>query len=283
MIHDFFIQDITFFFIYLIIVLSLNLAVGFTGMVNLGHMVFVGVGAYVSAILTLGGMQWYFALLLAGIISAALGILMAAVTSRLKGDYFQIVTLGTIFIAIAVSRNWISLTRGALGLPGIPDIIKSNFYYMAFVGTVSVSFVLFFHWLVNSETGKIFQAIRDDETAAAVLGKNTYLYKIFSMTVSTFFAGVAGGLLAHQINFIDPSIFDLEQFIIILFMLIVGGLASIKGTIIGTLLLFIIVDSLRFLVVAPELIGPVRQMSLLVILLVVLIFRPRGIFGRVDV
>lgn len=283
MIHDFFIQDFTLFFIYLIIVLSFNLAYGFTGLANLGHMVFVGIGAYTSALLALSGIPWYFALLIAGIFSCILGAAIAAITVRLKGDYFQIVTLGLIFIVIAISRNWISLTRGALGLPGVPDIIRNNFYYMLFVMAIALLSLFFIHWLTNSEAGKIFQAIRDDETAAAILGKNTYLYKVSSMAISTFFAGIAGSLFVHHINFVDPSIFDLEQFVIILFMLIVGGLASTKGTIIGTFLLFLIVDSLRFLVVSPELIGPVRQMSLLIILLIILILRPRGILGKVDV
>ncbi|MBI2108010.1 branched-chain amino acid ABC transporter permease [Candidatus Woesearchaeota archaeon] len=283
MIHEFFIQDFTWFFIYLIIVLSFNLAFGFTGMVNLGHMVSVGIGAYTSALLTLNGVPWYIALLAAGIIACVIGTIIAAITVRLKGDYFQIVTLGLIFIAIAVSRNWISLTRGALGLPGVPDIIRSNFYYMLFTMVLSLMALWFVYWLTNSETGKIFQAIRDDETATAILGKNTYFYKVLSLAISTFLAGIAGGLMVHQINFVDPSIFDLEQFIIILFMLIVGGLASIKGSILGVFLLFALIDLLRFLVVRPELIGPVRQMALLLILLLVLIYRPKGIFGKVDI
>ena len=282
MIIDYLVAFLIYVLIYMLLVMAFNLAVGFTGLVNLGHMVFFGIGAYASALLTLHGVPWYFALVLAGLIASSIGLVVASITVRLKDDYFQIATLGLVFIAIAVSRNWTSLTRGALGLPGVPRIINNNIYYMLFLLAITSVSAVFFYWLTSSETGKIFQAIRDDETATAVLGKNTYFYKIFSMAISTFFAGIAGSLLAHQINFIDPSIFDLEQFIIILFMLIVGGLASIKGTIIGTLLLFIIVDSLRFLVVAPELIGPVRQMSLLIILLVVLIFRPRGIFGRVD-
>ncbi len=283
MIHEYFIQEFTWFFIYIIIVISFNLAVGFTGLVNLGHMVFFGIGAYTSALLTLNGVPWYISIMIAGILAAAFGTIIAAITVRLKGDYFQIVTLGLVFIAIAVSRNWISLTRGALGLPGVPDIIKNNFYYMLFAFGISSACVIFFYWLTKTETGKIFQAIRDDETATAVLGKNTYFYKILSIAISTFFAGIAGSLYVHFINFVDPTIFDLESFVIVLSMLIAGGLASVTGSIIGTFLLFVIIDSLRYIIVSPELIGPVRQMSLMLILILILIFRPRGIFGKVDV
>jgi len=283
MIIDFFISDLTLFFIYLMIVLSFNLAFGFTGLVNLGHMVFFGIGAYTSAILTLNGVPWYFALIAAGLLTSLIGAAIAAITVRLKGDYFQIVTLGLVFIATAVSRGWESLTRGALGLPGIPHIINDRFYYMLFTFLISALCMAFFYWLINSETGKIFQAIRDDETAAAILGKNTYFYKVLSITLSTFFAGIAGSLFAHFIEFVDPTIFELEFFVIILVMLIVGGLASIWGSVIGTFVLVVVMTSLRFLVVSPELIGPVRQMSLMLILILILIFRPRGILGKVDV
>ena len=223
--------------IYTIIVMALNLTVGFTGLVNLGHMVFFGIGAYTSALLTLHGVPWYAAIFVAGAIASILGILIAAITSRLKGDYLAMVTLGLVFIAIASSRNWISLTRGALGLPGVPKIIINNFYYMIFTLAIASLCTFIFYKIVNSETGKILQAIRDDETAAAILGKNTYAYKILSIAVSTFFAGIAGSLFVHHINFVDPTIFDLSFFVLILAMLILGGLASIKGSIAGVFIL----------------------------------------------
>ena len=285
MITDYVISFMTFVLIYVIIVEAFNLAVGYTGLVNLGHMVFFGVGAYASAILTLHGVPWYFALILSGLIASLIGIIIAAITVRLKDDYFQIATLGLAFIAIAVSRNWISLTRGALGLPGVPKIIQNNFYYMLFVLAITVISIIFFYWLTNSKTGKVFQAIRDDETAAQVLGKNTYFYKVLSIAISTFFAGIAGSLFVHYINFVDPTIFDLEFFVLILSMLIAGGLASIGGSIVGVVALSIMMDSIRFLFtnVSPELIGALRQMIFMAILIAILIYRPKGLFGRVDI
>lgn len=285
MIHDFLIAELGYILIYIIIVLSFNLSFGFTGLVNLGHMAFFGFGAYTSAILTLNGVPWYIALPAAGILSAIFGAIIAAITVRLKGDYFQIVTLGLVFIAIAISRNWISLTRGALGLPGVPKIINNNFYYILFTLAITIISIIFFYWLTNSETGKIFQAIRDDETAAMILGKNTYFYKVLSITTSTFFAGIAGSLFVHFINFVDPTIFDLEFFVLVLAMLIAGGLASIKGSIIGAFALYITTTLMRFIFtnVSPELIGAMRQMLFMLILLLILIFRPRGMFGKVEV
>ena len=285
MIHDYLIAFMVYFLIYTIIVVAFNLSFGFTGLVNLGHMVFFGIGAYASALLTLNGISWHISIPIAAVIASLAGAIIAMITVRLKGDYFQIVTLGLAFIAIAVSRNWVSLTRGALGLPGIPPIIKDNFYYMIFVLAIAVLCVLFFYWLTKSGTGKIFQAIRDDETAASVLGKNTYFYKVLSISISTFFAGIAGALFAHYIQFIDPTIFDLELFALILSMLIVGGLASVWGSVAGAFIFSVITTLIHFTFtnINPELIGAMRQMLFMAILIIILIYRPRGIFGNVDV
>lgn len=283
--YEYLIAFLTYVLIYTIVVISLNLAWGFTGLVNLGHMVFFGIGAYASALLTLNGIPWYVAIPFAGILAALVGAAIAAITVRLKGDYFQIVALGLVFIAITISRNWISLTRGALGLPGVTPILRNNLYYMLFVLAAAIICAIFFHWLTNSETGKIFQAIRDDETAASILGKNTYFYKVLSIAISTLFAGIAGSLLAHHIQFVDPSYFDLEFFVLMVAMLIAGGLASVKGSIIGVFAVGAFSDFVRFLFtnVSPELIGALRQILLMAIIIAILIYRPRGIFGKVDV
>ena len=283
MILEYFVILMTSLAFYTILVLALNLAVGFTGLINLGHMVFFGIGAYTSAILTTHGIPWYFAIIIAGLLASLIGTIIAAITVRLKGEYFAMVTLGLIFIIIAVSRNWISLTRGALGIPGVPDIIRNNFGYMIFSWIIAGLSILFFYKLTNSETGKILQAIRDDETAAAILGKNTYFYKVLSIAISTFFAGVAGSLFVHHINFVDPSVFDLEFFIFIISMLIVGGLASLKGSVVGVFLLSAVSEAMRYIVVNPSLVGSIRDISYVVILIIILIFRPRGMFGKVDV
>ena len=266
-----------------ILVTALNLAIGFTGLINLGHMVFFGIGAYASAILTLNGVPWYTAILIAGLLASFIGVIIASITVRLKGEYFAMVTLGLVFIAIAVSRNWISLTRGALGIPGVPDIVRDNFGYMLFSWLIAGLSILFFYRLANSETGKIFQAIRDDETAAMILGKNTYFYKVLSIAISTFFAGIAGSLFVHHINFIDPSVFDLEFFIFVISMLIAGGLASITGSIVGVFALSIVSEAMRYIVVSPELIGAVREITYVIVLILILVYRPKGIFGKVDV
>ncbi len=277
---------LTFIFIDIIIVMSLNLTIGFTGLVNLGHMVFFGIGAYTSAILTLNGVPWYYAMVMSAVITSIFGIIVAVIIVRLKGDYLAMVTLGLVFVAIALSRNWISLTRGALGLPGVPDIMNNNLYYMIFTLGITTISIIFFYKFTNSETGKILQAIRDDEIATATLGKNTFFYKVLSIGTSTFFVGIAGSLFVHHLNFVDPTIFDLEFFLIIISMLIVGGLASIKGSIIGVFILFTLSESIRLINIDPNwihLLGAVREMMFAFIIIIILILRPRGMYGKVDV
>ena len=283
MIIDYFIQLLTLISIYAIAALALNLAMGFTGLINLGHMVFFGIGAYLSALLTLGGVPWYFSIVIAGIASSVLGITMMAITARLKGDYFAMVTLGLVFIFISVSRNWIEVTRGALGLPGVPKILSNNFHYALLTVGIATLCVLILHKIINSETGKIFQAIRDDEIAAKILGKNTYFYKMLSMAISTFFGGIAGSMFVHQINYVDPTIFNLEFLIFIFTMLIAGGLASLSGSIIGAIVVSASSELLRFVVINPSFVGAFREMLFAIVLLTILLFRPKGILGKVGI
>ncbi|HJN56767.1 MAG: branched-chain amino acid ABC transporter permease [Candidatus Woesearchaeota archaeon] len=271
-----------FAFMYIILVVSLNLSMGFTGLINLGHLAFWGVGAYTSALLTLNGVPWYFAMLAAGIVAAFFGFILALPTSKIKGDYLAIVSLGLVFIMDSVVRNWTSLTRGALGLPGIPRITSSSINFLVFSFILAAVVYFFAYKLVSSKHGKIMQAVRDDETAAKVLGKNTQLYKIMSLVISTFMAGIAGSLFAHYITFIDPTIFSPDILIIVLSMLIVGGLASLNGAVFGAIIVLALSELPRIIIVVPALIGPIRDMTFALLVLIVLIYKPRGLFGKVD-
>ncbi|HLC33074.1 MAG TPA: branched-chain amino acid ABC transporter permease [Candidatus Nanoarchaeia archaeon] len=268
--------------IYSILVNSLNLALGFTGLLNLGHVGFFGIGAYTSAILSLLGVPIPIAMLCGGLFAALSGAILSLPTTRLKGDYLALATLGFTFIMGSVARNWTSLTRGALGIPGIPKIASTNTLFLLIVVILAVASYFVLSIVVKSRFGKTLQAIRDDELAAAALGKNTFLHKTLAIAISAFFAGVAGGLFAHYITFIDPSIFGLSDLILLFSMVIVGGLASLPGSAIGTAVVFLIPEPLRFIGFPSSVIGPVREMIFALILLLILIYRPKGIMGKVD-
>ncbi len=268
--------------IYGMLTVSLNLAVGFTGLINLGHIAFFGIGAYTSALLALNGYPLWAAILGAALIAALAGIILAFPTTRLKGDYLALATLGFTFIVGSIARNWTSLTRGPLGLPGIPKYAASNQTLLWIAAGTLLAFSITIYCITKTRFGKTLQAVRDDELAAAMLGKNTFVHKVAAMGISAFFAGIAGSFFAHYISFIDPSIFGLGDLVLLLSMLIVGGLASVPGSFIGTAIILLIPEPLRFIGFPSALIGPMREMLFALILLLILIYRPKGIFGRVD-
>jgi len=268
--------------IYSILTVSLNLAVGFTGLLNMGHVGFFGIGAYTSALFALAGFPVWLSIVFGALFATVAGVLLAIPTTRLKGDYLALATLGFSFIMGSIARNWTDVTRGALGIPGIPKIVRGNTEFLVIVLIVAVITYAIFWWISRSRFGKTCEAIRDDELAAKMLGKDTFMHKIAALGISAFFAGVAGGLFAHYITFIDPSIFGLGDLILLFSMLIVGGLASVKGSAIGTMIIFLLPEPLRFIGFPSSILGPMREIIFALILLLILIYRPKGILGKVD-
>jgi len=275
--------------IYIILAVSLDLALGYTGLLNLGHVAFFGIGAYTSVLLTKNlNTPFILAFISAGLLAAVFGFLLVFATKKLKGDYLALATLGFSFVIYSLMLNWTGLTRGPLGIPGIekPSIfgfaISSNLTYLIFTITICVLFILFVKRMVNSDFGRLMQATRDDEIGLRVLGKNTFKIKAKAMMVSAFFAGIAGSLFAHYITYIDPSSFYLNDIILLLTIVIVGGIASYKGGILATIIILLVPEALRFLQMPGSILGPVRQMIYAIVLIAILLYRPRGLLGRVD-
>jgi len=275
--------------IYIILAVSLDLALGYTGLLNLGHVAFFGIGAYTSALLTKNlAAPYLIALLAAGLLAGIFGYLLVYATQRLRGDYLALATLGFSFVIYSLMLNWTGLTRGPLGIPGISKpsffglAISSNFQYLIFTTIICLSFLWIANRIVKSDFGRLMEATRDDEMGLRVLGKNTFKIKSKAMMVSAFFAGIAGSLFAHYITYIDPSSFYLNDIILLLTIVIVGGIASIKGGVISTIIILLVPELLRFLQMPGSILGPVRQMIYALILLGILLYRPRGLFGRVD-
>lgn len=270
--------------IFSILSVSLNLSMGYTGLLNLGHAAFFAIGAYTSALLALGlGVPFWLALVCAAIISALFGFLLGFPTLKLRGDYLALGTLGFAFIVEAVLKNWTEVTRGPLGLPGIPrpELLGFAFGLDAYV-VLSLAFlavtVLAVHRVVNSPFGRVLKAVREDETAAQTLGKNVFRYKIIALTVSAFFAGIAGSLYAHYITFIDPTSFSFPVLILILSTVIIGGMASIRGSVAGAFLLILLPEPLRFIGLPSSIVGAGRQIIYALLLLAILLRRPQGLF-----
>jgi branched-chain amino acid transport system permease protein len=265
--------------IYIILTLSLNLIIGYAGQVSLGHAAFYGIGAYASALVSLHWNLPFPAAALAAMLVAGLcGLALGLPTLRLKEDYLAIVTLGFGVIVDLVFLN-LEITGGPDGLPGIPSPIflgmsfKTPWHYLALV-TVTVILVLAATYrLVDSYHGRALRAIRDHEITAQVMGINTPAYKVLIFTLAAALAGLAGSLYAHYITFINPESFGLHTSILILAMVVLGGMGSIAGSVLGAVILTIL----------PELLRQVHAYQDLVygaLLVGLLILRPEGILGR---
>lgn len=274
--------------IYLILAMSLQLSIGYTGLMNFGHIAFYSIGAYVSALFTLNDIPFVVAFISAGIIAGLFGLLLSIPTNKLKGDYLALATIAFTFVVYVVSLNWVSLTRGPLGLPGIPKpsilglSFSSNIMFLILVAIVAIVVYFFIRRIIDSPFGKVLEATRDNELATRVLGKNTFKIKSISLVTSAFLAGIAGSLYAHYITYIDPSSFSMMQITPILCMVIIGGLASLKGTIIATIILVLLPEPLRFIGFSSSIVGPMRQIIYALILLVILLYKPKGFFGKVE-
>ena len=274
--------------IYAILGMSLNLSIGFTGLLNLGHIAFFGIGAYTSALLTVNlGLAWPLAFLAAGVAASLFGGLLMLAVRNIKGDYLALVTLGFSFVVYSVFLNWTELTRGPLGIPGIPKpdlfsvAIRSSEAYLVLVLVVAGLSWALLRWVTNSPYGRELAAVRDDEMAASVLGKPVFARQVQSMMIAAGLAGLAGSLFAHYLTYIDPSSFFLSDIILVLTIVMIGGLASLRGSIVAAAIILLIPELLRFVGLPSAIVGPMRQILYAALLIGVLMARPRGLFGKV--
>jgi branched-chain amino acid transport system permease protein len=205
---------------------------------------------------------------------------------RLKGDYLALATVGAGVIVYQIAKNWVSVTRGPMGLPGIPAFslfgltVDSTWSYLILVALIAAVSVFVIRRLVVGSYGRVLKSIREDEIASQMLGKNTTGYKLQVFVVGAFFAGIAGSLYAHYITFIDPSSFTLMESVTILLMVILGGMASIRGSLVGSAVLVIFPELLRFLGMPSSVAAPVRQMIYGLLLIILMMKRPQGLFGK---
>ena len=273
--------------IYSILAVSLDLAVGRGGILNLGHIAFFGIGAYTSTLLVMNSVPFLLGLLGAGFLAGITGFILALPTARLSGDYLAVATLGFGFIVESLMRN-LSVTRGALGIPGIPKPsllgmeIASNFSYLVFASAIAGVSLFVMHRLMHSHYGRLVEAIRDDKTAAKSLGVSTLSVTSLTLFIAAFFAGIAGSLYAHYITFIAPGMFNLHELIFVFSIIIVGGLASFRGAIVGAIIMTLLPEPLRFIGLPSSIIGPARQMLFAILLLSIIYFKPKGLFGQVE-
>ena len=290
--------------INIILALSLNLINGFTGLFSLGHAGFMAVGAYTCAILTmspeqkevnyvlqpivpwLANIQFPFipALLLAGLLAGVIGWFLGVIALRLRDDYLAIATLGFSEIIRVILTNAQSFTNGSLGLKGLP-----RFTTMWWAWGMAVLVTLFLVLLIRSSYGRAFKSIRDNEIAAESMGINVFGMKVLSFTISSFLAGIAGGLLAHYLTTIDPKQFIFLKTFDILLIVVLGGVGSITGSVVAAIVVTIAMEALRFLDGPLDLgfmtttgVPGLRMVFFSALLMIVVIYRQQGLMGKAE-
>jgi len=265
--------------IYVILAASLNVTNGYTGLFSFGHAAFYGIGAYTAAILaTRFGAPAWATLPLAGVVAGLFGAAIALPTLRLTGIFLALVTIGFQEIVYLVTLNWVGLTRGPMGIPRIPppgflgiELTDNRGYYYLILG-LDVLVLFLIARIATSRLGRAFVAIREDELAAASIGLPIFRLKVLAFVIATCFAGLAGAFFAHHARFVSADSFRLDETFLILTMLIVGGMGSWIGPIIGAVFLVILPEVSRFL---AEYRGVVYGLTLIAVIL----FRPEGIAG----
>ena len=273
--------------IYAILGLSLNLVVGFTGLLSITQAAFYGIGAYITAILlTSTGMNFFVAMAIGIVITAVISLAIGFVLSKFKDDYYALGSFGFNVIIYSIFLNWQSLTRGPLGIPGIPRpslfgfTFSENLYFLL----LSACFLLLIygvcHFITNSSFGRVLKAIREDDEAIAVFGYHTLWYKLAIFVIAAGMAAVAGSLFASYITFIDPSSFTLTESIFILAIVILGGLANNKGAVLGAACLILLPEILRFVGFPDDIAAQMRQVTYGVILILLMLYRPQGLVGE---
>lgn len=267
--------------ISVIVVIGLNFVTGYAGQINFGQAAFYGIGAYVAALLTRAGISFWLALPAAGCAAGAFGVVLGIPTLRLRAFYLAMATIGFGEIVRLVLIHWESVTGGSSGLRGIPGVSLGSFeltrhahYYYLLLAFLSL-LTAFARRLRDSRLGRAMMATRDSEIAAEMMGVDTVRMKILAFVLSAVYAGIAGALYAGYVNYVSPEQFSNQQAILYFTMLLVGGIGTIAGAVIGTLTLTFLPEFLRFLQSWYMVVYGVA-----VILIIVLM--PRGIVGLVQ-
>jgi len=275
---------LTFIAIYTLLAVGLNLLMGYAGQVSLGHAAFFGIGAYTSAILTTHFHISPWLAIVAGIIlTAAVALLIGIPCLRLKGHYLAMATLGFGWIIYIVFKNWDAVTQGTSGIMNIPNLAIGSFVFASdlsrfyLVWVIVLLVLLLSANLIQSRVGRALRALHRSEDAAATLGVNVARYKIGVFVLSAAYASLAGSLYAHTVNYVSPTQFGFIASVQIVVMVVVGGMASIWGALIGASTITLLVEWLRGM---GQVMPQFQEFEIIAhgaILIIVMVFMPTGL------
>jgi len=273
--------------IYIILAVSLNLLVGYTGILSIAHAAFYGIGAYVAALMALRlETPFLLNLVLAVIAAGAFGAIVGIPSLRLRDDYFIIATFAFQIIIFSILNNLVSFTGGPLGLPGIPQpeifglIISTHIEFLILVGILAGLVYWTANRIVRSPFGRLLKAIREDEVFTQAAGRNVAYAKVKIFIISASLASIAGVIYATYITYIDPTSFTLMESIFIISIVIIGGASNLKGSILGAAFLVALPELLRFIGLPSSVAANVRQILYGAMLVIMMMWRPQGFLGE---
>ena len=270
--------------IFAVLALSLNLLLGYTGQLSLGHAAFFGIGAYATGLLTVK-LEWspWIGLMAATALPAVTGWIIGRLALKLRGAYFVLLTISFAGVVSLVSVNWMDLTNGPLGIPGVPALeislpglsplslrTKAAYYYLVLAAVLGCYLVCLA--LIRSRVGRALIALRENETLAESVGINGTHYLVLAAVISAGMAGLGGGLYAHYTRFVSPEVFFFTYTVTMVIMVVAGGKGTLAGPVVGAVIFTVLPEALRALTSWQW------QMLLYgVLLIAVLFFMPKGI------
>jgi branched-chain amino acid transport system permease protein len=280
--NDYYRDIMTITGLYIVLALGLNIVVGQAGLLNLGYAAFYAIGAYTYAILSTSyGLSFWPGMALGVLVAAGFAAVLGAPILKLRGDYFAIVTLGLGEITRIVLNNWDRMTGGPNGISKINRPVIAgytlhtalDYYYLILVIVIITIFAM--HRLISSRIGRAWIAIREDEVAAEAMGINTFRLKLLAFVLGSAWAGLAGVFFAAKMAFVSPESFTFFESVLILCMVVLGGMGSIPGIILGALLLIGLPEVFRDF-------QDYRMLAFGAALVLMMIFRPQGLLGTVK-
>lgn len=274
--------------IYILLVLSANLTIGMANLLTMCQAAFYGIGAYIGTYFL---MQMHCPLILilaiVSIVSGLFSFMVSYASVKLKGDYFVLATMGFQLIVYTILYNWTAVTRGPYGIPGIPDIrlfgvwqMQGVYAYFTLSLVLAFIAILLFNNLHDSPYGRTLRAIKADEVMVESMGRNVTTVKSWAFFISAAVAGVAGVIYASYVSYIDPTSFTLNESIFIISALFIGGIGNVKGPVLGALFVVLLPELLRFVGLPDSVAANLRQIIYGLALILVVYFRPQGLFGK---
>lgn len=277
---------IIYFEIYAIVAMSLNLLIGYGGLLQVAHAAYYGIGAYAAALLwTKLGWGFFPGLAVGAFAAGVLSLLVSLPAWRFKGDYFVMISIAVQTLIYATLYNWTELTNGPFGISGIVRPVIAGYSFVTtgsitvLYGVLALGLGMIMALIKWSPFGRALQAMRDDELAARSIGIPVNWLKLQAFALASAMVGIAGGLYASYVSYIDPTSFSLNESILMLSMVIIGGTGNVRGPLAGAAVLILLPEALRFLQLPDAVAANVRLLAYGLLLVIMMHLRPQGLAG----